>query len=403
VLFDADPECLGNVHDTVSGSGHRTLSLPYALGAQPGRRIFHFNVNPYSNSFLQLNPYYGTFFEYQAGRDYVMADVLRAVKDVELDVRTVDSLTEGAGDGIPQPDFLMVDTEGADYEVLTGARASLSSRGLAVSVESQFQPIFKNQHLFGDVCRLMDRLGFDLASVYPHPGHEPCRTSIGLRGRTFHTSCDALFLRRIESLASMAADPETRWLRIQKLAFVAFLLGHVAYGIKALASAKGIKPNEHVRAAACHVSYMAFLNEIEKTILRMPERLPPLFPDVPVSRDRDSTVHPRSDIRIREKIRRALAPYPRAIAAIRVALRLSRSVAGRVHEWSSVAIERMRRPPQDPSDTNRTEFESVLARYGLKEVSDIVRNRRVAEEPFAVQARVPDECRSKRPLRLKTR
>lgn len=377
VLYDADTACMGKFETIVSSSALRTVALPYAIGARPERRLFHFHVNPFSNSFQELDPRYESFYEFQAGRDYIMGEVTRSLKQVELDVRTIDQLAADPDRPIPAPDFLLADAEGSDYDVLAGARESLRARGLAVSVEAQFQPIWRNQRLLGDICRLLAQLGFDLASVNPHPGQSPHRTPVGLRGRMFHTSCDAVFLRRIDSLADATPDVNVRWIRTRKLAFSAFLLGHVAYGIKALASARAIPASPEIRNAARPVSYMRFLDEVEEAISRAPAQFPPLFREAASAQGRpgEPNTGQGTAARIKAGIKAAFAHFPRVLSTIQ-AMRRQR------HRLTKATRERVR-SLRWRAFPRYTEFERLLLSYGLADVADLVRTTRLTEEPFA--------------------
>ena len=368
VLYEADPACIGAIEETVSESRLRTLALPYALGARRERRMFHFHLNPHTNSFQELNPHYDSFFEFQGGRDYIMKEVTRTLEQAELDVQTLDHLAGGTDRPVPGPDFLFTDTEGSDYDVLAGARESLRARGLAVTVEAQFQPIWRGQRLFGDICRLLDELGFDLASVYPHDGLSPHRTPIGLRGRSFHAGCDAVFLKRIDAVAAATPDADARWIRTRKLAFGALLLGHVAYGIKSLTAARGIPASSEIRAAARSVSYMTFLDEVEETIARAPAHVPPLYAG-PAPRQARPVVR-------YGRIKGILAMVPGVLA---VALAL----VGAGRRLRSAARDAVSTLPGTHTRSQDTEFERLLVRYGLANVADVVRTRRILEEPFA--------------------
>jgi len=62
-------------------------------------------------------------------------------------------------------DFIKIDTQGSEYEILTGASQSLDNDILGVIVETWTSEVHKGQHLTGDVMRFMHENGFSLFDV----------------------------------------------------------------------------------------------------------------------------------------------------------------------------------------------------------------------------------------------
>jgi len=62
-------------------------------------------------------------------------------------------------------DFLKVDTQGAEYEILDGARETLSGSAIGALVETWTTEVHRGQHLAGDVMTLMNGCGFELFDV----------------------------------------------------------------------------------------------------------------------------------------------------------------------------------------------------------------------------------------------
>jgi hypothetical protein len=64
--------------------------------------------------------------------------------------------------GIERVDFLDLDTQGTELEILQGAAAFLSTSVVAIKTEVEFAELYQGQPLFGDLDRYLRDLGFVL-------------------------------------------------------------------------------------------------------------------------------------------------------------------------------------------------------------------------------------------------
>ncbi len=378
VLYEPDTDCIKQIEERTSASQLKSLILPYALGEQAGRGTFNFHLDPYANSFRRLNPRFAGYSQFAIDYDHVLGESISPVRQAEMEVRTLDGLVADRARPTPAPDFLLIDTEGTAYEVLSGARDCLRSDVLAVWVEAEFQPLWHGEQLFGEMSKLLDGLGFDLATLDIFSGISPHRAPVGLRGRGFVTGSDALFLRRTESLAEMAPDGDTRWAKACKLACTAFWLGQVEYGIKALECADAMSPSAAARAAAAGVSHMRFLARVREAIARVPAKYPPTFGARYSAGEIQSRFEPSYAITatgIKGRIKARLLAFPALLALVR-ALRRALTRIAALARAGVAALRRLARP-------RYSEFERILLEYGFADVADLVRSRRIAEEPFA--------------------
>lgn len=67
---------------------------------------------------------------------------------------------------LPAVDMIKIDVQGLEYEVLEGMGNKLSDV-LAIELETQFYPIYKNQKLIGDIVALLEKFGFALNEIRP--------------------------------------------------------------------------------------------------------------------------------------------------------------------------------------------------------------------------------------------
>jgi FkbM family methyltransferase len=196
---------------------HLTYS-PYAIYSHCGQHRFYITSGPGScgltePDFTRLREIKWKGRRYQAN---LGDDIFRVVKILPVEVRTLDWFcTENKLEYI---DYLKIDVEGAEYEVLEGASGILSKVGVIRS-EVCFIPFRKNQKLFSDVDLLLRRHGFDLLRYEIDP------VQVGYKTREFPFTygpslgfadpagqplmCDAIYVNRAvtepERLLSQAA------------------------------------------------------------------------------------------------------------------------------------------------------------------------------------------------------
>ena len=83
-------------------------------------------------------------------------------KTIELDATTLDKTIQ---ENKFNADFLKIDTQGSEYEILEGARDSLNKGIFGVLLETWSYPFHKNQKLTYDVMKFMDEQGYFLADL----------------------------------------------------------------------------------------------------------------------------------------------------------------------------------------------------------------------------------------------
>jgi FkbM family methyltransferase len=267
VLYDADADCIGQMREVSSAMDSESHVLPYCLGEQACPAVFHLNYEPCTNSVLETNQDYGSyyFFDWSA-IDFVWGEGARTMERRKVDVITLDELYRAEKVAAPAPDFLSLDTQGSEYEILRGAERLLATDILGLIVEVEFAPIYKDQKLFGDVSAYLAGRGFHFVQFMGFGEMSPFRAPVGQRGRGFQLVSEGLFLRKVEALPG---DPATRRRQLLKLAFIAIVFDQFEYGLQCLEQAGDAAAGN---AATC---YEQFLQELRETIVRMPQhRLP---------------------------------------------------------------------------------------------------------------------------------
>jgi FkbM family methyltransferase len=136
-------------------TGGRVRFLPYALGGGRARRTFHMCQQPRCSSLYPPNEAFAASFA--AG----IADSMRLVRTIEMDVQPLDEIA--AAEGL-RPDCLKIDVQGAELEVLQGGERMLGSVKL-VELEVEFNPQYVGQPLFGEIDTYMRTQGFALLGL----------------------------------------------------------------------------------------------------------------------------------------------------------------------------------------------------------------------------------------------
>ena len=65
-------------------------------------------------------------------------------------------------------EFIKLDTQGTEYQILEGATSNLKLNTVAILCEVEFFPLYKNQKLFEDVIIYLRKFGFRLYGIYPN-------------------------------------------------------------------------------------------------------------------------------------------------------------------------------------------------------------------------------------------
>jgi FkbM family methyltransferase len=150
---------------------YRSLThVPYALGERDGRATLYITRATGAAGLREPNlerlreiRWKAKRFRRSLGDDY-----FEVVATEEVEVRTLESFAAGAG--LESVDYLKVDVEGTEYEVLEGAGALLGRTGV-VRVEVCFIPFRIGQRLFSNVDLLLRGHGFDLLRYEILPAH----------------------------------------------------------------------------------------------------------------------------------------------------------------------------------------------------------------------------------------
>jgi FkbM family methyltransferase len=127
--------------------------FPHVLGAG-GRATMHVTRYPGCSSLLEPDPAVIDLFE-TLGASPPDGNFL-VVDKVDVETVRLDDVP-----GLRSPDYIKIDVQGTELQVLTHGPRTLSS-AVVVQTEVEFLPIYKNQPLFGDMQCFLREQGFVL-------------------------------------------------------------------------------------------------------------------------------------------------------------------------------------------------------------------------------------------------
>ena len=192
VGFEADADECARLNASAR-RGHRYLAA--FLAGSNGSRTFHVTRSAACSSLLQPDLAFLEQFSDLAPLFHV---------ERELNVHTTTLADSLASAGITAPDFIELDTQGSELEILQGAGAILTGSVLGIQVEVEFAPMYLNQPLFADVDRFLRERGFHLLDVSKyHARRAAASAAIPTRGQLLWGH--ALYLRDAAQLGPQRA------------------------------------------------------------------------------------------------------------------------------------------------------------------------------------------------------
>jgi FkbM family methyltransferase len=208
----------------------RARCLPVALSNVDGPGTLHLCAAPTNHSLLPVN----TEFADRYRMDKFAQTGSFPLKTQILDAVLFDTLAAEPGWG----EFLKIDTQGTEFEILQGASRTLRERTAAIFVEVEFCQIYRQQKLFSDLEFFLRAEGFSFFGF--HSTHERSRKALDKKkfiGRERLLHADAVFfkdpLETERRNIGMAA-------RHRYVVFVcALLCGYFDFALELIASAFG--------------------------------------------------------------------------------------------------------------------------------------------------------------------
>ncbi len=191
IMIEADPEEVARLRQGQAGA----TVVNAVLGEQAGPATLHVTSDPGCSSLLLPSA------EAQAIPD--LGYRLRVQRTLTLTLTRADDVF--AREGLPQPDFLKIDTQGTELAILKGF-GSLLDRVVGLEIECEFFAVYQGQPLIVEICEWLRERGFALEALRPN----------GLYGRGI-LDANAFFVRRSEFLDPRQVLMSDLWRRINRI------------------------------------------------------------------------------------------------------------------------------------------------------------------------------------------
>jgi FkbM family methyltransferase len=125
---------------------------PFAIGGDKGSRKLFITNFSHCSSLYPPNE--------DIIKDYPCADFFKIIKVQEIEVISIDEFLKE--NEVAKPDFLKLDVQGAEYEVLRGGSSVIKNSVIGIYLETHLRELYKGQGLFPDIHMMLLDLGFRL-------------------------------------------------------------------------------------------------------------------------------------------------------------------------------------------------------------------------------------------------
>lgn len=140
--------------------------------------------DPAAANYTVLNP---------GGKGQIWGKHTKVSRSFKLKVWSLDWLVKTKK--VPPVDFLSMDTQGAEVDIIDGASKQAQSSIVAVCCETDFSSLYENQPLFCDIQNRLRDDNFRLCQIYNQQFFNTSPFIKDLQGRGFLTVGESLFLK----------------------------------------------------------------------------------------------------------------------------------------------------------------------------------------------------------------
>lgn len=198
VLFEPDPEEAERLRVSLASQANwvpSAIVVASALANADGDQTLYVTRHPGCCSLLEPND--------EILKRYRIAPAFDVMRTINVSCQRYDTLHKLGQ--VPVPDVVKIDVQGFEYEVLEGF-GDLLNECLAIELEAQFYPVYKNQKLIGDITTFLDGFGFSLRKASPQPAFDGDAVEF-----------NAYYTKRLNSMPAHAPSAEHKLSVVEKM------------------------------------------------------------------------------------------------------------------------------------------------------------------------------------------
>ena len=230
VLFDARPGSTEvGVESIKTSSGVRAELVTVGVDEKTGSSDFFVNKFPLSSSLLPTSSQAGS-----ENPNWVHCNTWAENTELDYIIKvptdSIDSLVNSGK--IPKPDFLSIDAQGAEINILKGASNALHDSILGLVTETEFFEIYKNQGLISDQLNFLESFSIRLTEIYDQQNWY----STAPVGSGFLTVGETLFLKyainpqgKDSSFKGCMNIADLSVEKIKKMALISYAFNRISY------------------------------------------------------------------------------------------------------------------------------------------------------------------------------
>ena len=193
VMYEASEDGNEQIFNVGKNKGTgETILVNACVGRPEVDRTFYLNKDPYTSSLLKLDPQFKNFYMQGPEFDYVMGDVISPVRLETITTESLDKLSQTRG--LPECDFLSIDTQGSELEILQHAENVLSNC-VGVKLEVAFVRRYLDQPLFGEIDTFLTNRGFIFVKFTELKEWSPLENGVEVRGSKMQVESDAIYFK----------------------------------------------------------------------------------------------------------------------------------------------------------------------------------------------------------------
>jgi FkbM family methyltransferase len=273
VLYEADGDAIDGIRAATKDLSSQVIIVPACLAEADCQKTLHVSTNPGCTSLLEPTTGWNGKYVHLMGIDFDFPDGARVIERRQVSARSMDSLLASPTNSYPDPDFLSLDVQGYEYEILQGARSTLQRSVCGLIVETEFIRLYAGQKRFQDICDFLGDLGFTFVRFLDIGELSGPRTPLGFRSSGYQTWADALFLRRLEPKTGSNIDLLSLYKKLCFFAIVFHLTDLVVECFDFFVESSSRNPF----AGQYQADYERFLEPLLDAYVRSNKMYPPLF------------------------------------------------------------------------------------------------------------------------------